>query len=228
MSDSYDNSVLMKSLPDDLRETLIRSGIERQVDAGSTIFFRGEAGTSMFIIRTGRVEVSVTAMNGRKSVMNYMGPGEVVGEIAMLDRGARSADVTAVEPVTALFLTRQDVAAFLEAHPSSALPIIGEICAKARNASDMFESQAQLGANIRLARCLLRIAEKWGQPADDGSIHVQQSFSQSDLGEFSGLARENVNRHIKAWTDAGIVQLNQTTREVTIHAPAQLAEIAEL
>jgi len=221
------NSALLSSLSDDLRRNLLALCQRRNHVAGSTIYVRGEAGASMMIIETGRVEISVMAANGRKSVLNHVGPGEVVGEVAMLDRGERSADVVAASDVTALHLTRADFGNFLTAHPEVALAIIAEICLKVRNASEMFENQAQISASARLARCLLRIAEKWGQPLPDGSIQIDQPFSQSDLGEFSGMARENVNRHLKSWAGDGILHFEGGARGFRVLAPDKLSALAE-
>ncbi len=179
--------------------------------SGRTIFAAGEEGSSVLLVEQGRVEVSVTTVSGRKSVLAHLGPGDVLGEIAALDGGERSADTVAATPVKGLILSRENVLNFVSERPDIARALIVELCRKVRNASDMFLTQSALKGEPRLARGLLRLFEKWGAEANDGTALLVENFSQHEIGEFSGLARENVNRQIKAWTDAGILRLEGRT-----------------
>ena len=220
------NSMLLTALDEDAREELLGRGRKKSYRKGEMIFARGDEGDSLIVVLSGRVEVSVTAMNGRKSVLDHMGAGAVLGEVAMMDNGTRSADVIAGSKVDALILGRADIKQFLVEHPEAMVAMIAELCAKVRNASDMFENQAQVVANNRLARCLLRFGEKWGKEEADGSVRIEQPFSQADIGEFSGLARENVNRHLKAWEADGIIKIDG--RMLVLLDTYALEDIAEL
>lgn len=192
-------------------------------DAGQMIFAAGEPGTLVMLIETGRVEVSLTSLSGRKSVLAHMGPGEVLGEIAALDGGLRSADTVATNAVTGLVLSRDNILKFVTERPVIAQAIITELCRKVRNASDMFTTLSVTDGGPRLAQALLRLFDKWGA-ADDGMTLLTERFSQTEIGEFSGLARENVNRHLKAWTEAGI--LNTQGRRLRLIDRAALEDIA--
>jgi CRP-like cAMP-binding protein len=219
-------SMLLNTIPVDARSTLLRRSHAVRFDAGETIFSQGEPGDTMILIEAGRVEISLTSINGRRSVLNHMGPGEVLGEIALLDGRERSADATAATAVTGRLIYRRDVLSFLSAEPESVMHLISELCAKIRNASDMFAVQSETRAPARLARCLLRLGEKWGERDDDGRVVIAGSFSQSDIGAFSGLARENVNRHLRAWTAAGIMEMGQ--ERILLLRPDALEELAHL
>jgi CRP/FNR family transcriptional regulator, cyclic AMP receptor protein len=180
----------------------------------------------MLLVAEGRIEISITSLSGRKSVLNYMGPGEVLGEIAVLDGGPRSADAVAASDVRGLILHRRDVLAFLQSRPAALFALVTELCAKVRNASEMFATQAQTEAPSRLARALLRLAERWGEQRPGGVLLPSAMFSQTDLGEFSGLARENVNRRLRAWASAGLVQI--TAEGIVLRDAAALREVADL
>lgn len=220
------NSMLLAALEPEARSALLARGRRKSYRKGEMIFARGDEGSTLIVVISGRVEVSVTALNGRKSVLDHMGAGEVLGEVAMMDNGTRSADVIAGSKVEALILSRADIKTFLAEQPDAAMAMIAELCVKIRNASDMFENQAQVVANNRLARCLLRFSEKWGVRAADGSVRIDQPFSQADIGEFSGLARENVNRHLKNWEAEGIVRIDGRT--IVLTDTVALEDIAEL
>lgn len=197
--DQRATSVLMASLSEDSRAKLLARGHKKSFKKGATIFARGDEGTSMFIIEEGRVEISVTTINGRKSILENLGPGEILGEIAMFDGGERSADAAASTAVSGLTLGRQDVAAFLADQPDAAMAIIAELCMRIRLTNEIVEAKTNVAASARLARCLMRLADKWGEETSDGGFRISQPFSQADIGEFSGLARENVNRYLKGW-----------------------------
>lgn len=185
---------------------LFANAKRRSYAAGQTIFAEGEPGNMVMLIEKGRVEVSVTSMSGRKSVLAHMGPGEVLGEIAALDGGTRSADTVAASAVEGLALSRKNILAFVAERPNVAQAIITELCRKVRNASDMFTTQSVTEGGPRLARALLRLFDKWGTTDADGLLRLEEKFSQTEIGEFSGLARENVNRHIKSWMEEGLLR----------------------
>lgn len=70
------------------------------------------------------------------------------------------------------------------------------------------------------------IAALYDAPDADGAIRIERTISQSDLGEFSGIARENVNRYIKSWSNEGLLNFNKG--EITLLNMQRLRKIAEL
>jgi len=196
----------MASLSDADQAALMTLGRKVAYNRREMIFSSAEQGNTLLLIQQGRVEISITAQSGRKAVLNHMGAGEVLGEIALLDGGMRSADATASTAVNGQLFYRRDVMNFLRERPDAMLALIGELCAKIRNASEMFEVQSQIEAPARLARCLLRLGAKWGVDQADGSVLLSESFSQTDLGDFAGLTRESVNRHLKKWEEMGLIK----------------------
>lgn len=216
----------MRALSPDTREALLALGRRSRFAPGTMIYAYGEPGASMLVIESGQVEISLTARSGRRSILNVMGPGETLGEIALLDRHPRSADATARTEVTGLVLHRQDVLDVLMRHPDAMLSLMAELCAKARNASEMFAAQSNTSAEARLARCVLRLGAKWGELRADGQVRLNVTFSQSELGDFSGLARENVNRHLRNWVEEGFVEIDRDG--MTLVNPGALRAIAEI
>ena len=132
----------------------------------------------------------------------------------------------ALTDVEGIVVKRSVVVEALKQNNEACFSIIEILCARARNASEMFELQSLTSGNARLARCLLRIAEKWGRDNQDGSIHIEQNFSQHDLGELAGIARENVNRHLQAWVQEELIVFDKG--DITLIEPEVLAEYAEL
>ena len=220
------SSILLAAMtPQDCR-TLFESSQRKTFAAGATIFTAGEPGTTVILIDAGRAEISMTLMSGRKCVLAHMGPGEVLGEIAALDGGLRTADAVAASRVTGRVLSRQNILKFVSERPNVASAIIAELCSKVRNATDMYAVQSVTEGDQRLARALLRLFDKWGEAGPDGALRLAEKFSQSDIGEFSGLARENVNRHVKTWADSGILRVDG--RQLVLLDREALAAIAAI
>ena len=205
--------------------SLFEAGRRKHYVDGQIIFMEGDTGSELILIESGRVEVSITSMSGRKSILAYMGAGEVLGEIAALDGGPRSATVTAAGSVTGVVLLRRDILDFVSARPDIARAMIIELCGKVRNASDMFSTQVVIEGGARLARALLLLFGKWGED-DKGYLILAQKFSQSEIGEFGGLARENVNRYLKRWIAEGI--LEQHGQSLVLVDKARLEDLAGL
>jgi CRP/FNR family transcriptional regulator, cyclic AMP receptor protein len=220
------NSLIFEALPSKECKLLLSRGHQRLFKAGETIFNRYDEGAWLMLIQEGMIEISIVLMNGRKSVLNHMEAGEILGEIALFDQAGRSADAIAVTPVRGIVIHRQHVLEVLNRNPDALHSIIQTLCSRVRNASEMFETQSHPSANSRLARCLLRMAQKWGEELEPGHTHIRHTFTQSDLGEIAGLARENVNRHLQAWVQDELIRFQQG--DITILDIDALREIAEL
>lgn len=204
---------------------LIAKGRSQSFVKGEPMIARGTVGDAMFLIQEGRVEVSLVLADGNKAVLNQMGPGEVLGELALLDGGLRSADAVAASArVEVIAISRSQFLAVLERSSGVVTALIGELCAKLRNASNMFEVKSEKSARVRLARTLMRLAAKWGSSADD-LVHIP-GFSQSELGDFAGLARENVNRQLRVWEDEALIR--RTGDGLTILDIDALADEAQI
>ena len=199
----YSDSLIFGSLSFADQRALLAAGRKCHFDKDETLFVQGDEGGWMLLIEAGTVEVSVMASDGRKSVLNHLEAGSILGEVALLDRHGRSAHAVALTPVSGIKLGRQAVIDFLKKNNDACLAIIETLCGRVRNASSMFETRALTSAGARLARCLLRFADQWGVVGKNNSILIEQNISQTLLGEFAGVARENVNRYLQAWTQEG-------------------------
>lgn len=197
--------MVLNALDQNTFDALSARGLRKQFKKGAQVFSRGDPGSSLLVIESGRAEVSVTTALGQKSILGLVGPGDIIGDIACLDGGARSADVVAVETVTALEILRRDILQLLRDDGDSAILVIEALCQKARNASEMFELKALSSGQARLAGCILRLLGDTNGPAGDDRVMVSQSW----LGHYAGLTRENVNRQLKAWANEGVARFEQ-------------------
>jgi CRP/FNR family cyclic AMP-dependent transcriptional regulator len=110
-------------------ERLARSFRERSFPEGQTVTKEGEPGTGFFVILEGSAHVSV---HGR--TVATLGPGEALGEMALLDEGPRSATVVAATDLHCIGLTPWEFRAFVEEHPSVAWALLQTLARRLRAA----------------------------------------------------------------------------------------------
>jgi len=192
---------LLRALAPDQLERLLREATRRELRPGETIISQGdEVGDFAVVVLTGGLKITMVSASGHEIILNYCGPGELVGEIAMLDSGPRTASVTAAVPSSVLLLPSHTFLAAATANPESAAGVMRELARRVRQLNLVIESDRTFSMAPRLARALLRLVD----PArDDGRLRYDPN--QSDLGAFAGLARENVSRLISEWEAQGIV-----------------------
>jgi CRP/FNR family transcriptional regulator, cyclic AMP receptor protein len=219
---------LLGSVSADMSSRLFDGAARKAWCKGAVIFGYGDPGASLLLIDTGRAELSVVAVDGRRMVLGYAGQGEVVGEMAVLDGGPRSADVRAATAVTGRLVSHHDFRHFLLSNPEVAVALLASLSGKLRDANVMLEDRTLKDASGRLARCVVRLAEKFGRPAPslgEGAVALPADLSQSDLADLAGVSRETVNRLVKRWTQAGF--LTKAGSRLTLRDPDGLATAVE-
>ena len=199
--------VLAQLTPEEL-DRVVAMASERQLTNGKVIFQKGDPGTSLMAVLSGRVRISAYSEDGKEIILNIIEAGQVFGEIALLDGKARTADATAMGPTTLVVLDRREFIPFLERNPRIAIRLLEVLCERVRRTSEMVESVAFLDFGARLARLLLRLAETYGEEVDDG-IRINLKLSQTDLGNLIASTRESVNRQLNAWSEEGVVALER-------------------
>jgi CRP/FNR family transcriptional regulator, cyclic AMP receptor protein len=211
------------ALPDGALRDLAKRGRRLKLKKDQTLYERGDAGDSLILILAGRVKIHNVAMDAREVVLNFLGPGDISGEIAVLDGMGRTASATALEPTEGFQLHRRDLLPALAAHPEALMEVVQVLCEKLRNTSEIVEDN-QRALRGRAAAGLLRLARTAGRTGKDG-ILIDLKVSQRDLGAYLGMSRENTNRQMAALADLGILSLAQGL--ILIRDEAALRRIAE-
>lgn len=214
-----DHSIFASCSEDELAAVILHGTLQNHAK-GKEILRQGDEGDSLVILLTGTARISMVSSNGREIILDYAEPGSVIGEIALLDGGERTATVTALEPVQGLKLSRNSFETIVTLHSGMGLRIMRELARRLRQANSTIESDRAFTSGPRLARFLRRLAL-------DGSTdgRLRMDLSQSELGMFAGMSREQINRQLGAWADAGVIAL--TGGRIKILDSTLLSEIAE-
>jgi CRP/FNR family cyclic AMP-dependent transcriptional regulator len=172
----------------------------QQLGAGEVLFRKGDPGDALFGVRRGLIRIETGASDGSRLTLNFMGSGDLFGEVAMLDGQSRTADATAGEATELFVLRRPDFLAFLEREPKVAIKIMQLLCQRIRWQNERMEESVLQPLQVRLARRLCALASDVGS-----EVHI----SQEQLGVFVGAARESVNRQLQTWRKDGILDLQR-------------------
>jgi CRP/FNR family cyclic AMP-dependent transcriptional regulator len=208
-------------------DQLYRHCNTRLVKRGGTIFSKGDPGNSLLAVIAGTVRIGVSSAEGREAVFNLIGPGELFGEIALLDGRERTADAVATTDCELLVIDRREFMPFLQSQPMLAMKIIDLLCTRLRWISDHVEQVVLPSLAGRLAKALVRLAERNKPAAAKGKLTI----TQLELSQMVGMSRESINKQLRVWASrkwvrlerGGIVMLNKDALDEIAEGGAESA-----
>jgi CRP-like cAMP-binding protein len=217
-------TALFGGLGHDVLKRLAAIAELRVLSANATVFRKGDPGTHLFVIRSGRLKFVSGAADGRDLTLNLLGPGAVFGEVAFADGGARTADVVCVEPVELLALSRRELLPFLREHPETMLQMMTVLAGRVRWMAENFEDSAFLDLPARLAKRLVFLAHHFGFDTPRGR-RLAVSLPHKELASHMNVTRESITRALQHWRKEGLIE---EARGVFIVCDvARLLEIAQ-
>ncbi len=160
------------------------------------IFFQGDPPAALYIVWMGRVKLVRHTSHGRDVVMEVLGPGQLIGEMAIFDGRPYSMTAVTLEDVAVVSIARNDFFALLERFPSISLGVISELSRRLRVVNDLVRSLAVDRVEQRIARMLIRLANLAGRPyeADPGGTLIDIALTRQDIAEMTGTTVETAIR----------------------------------
>ncbi len=193
---------MFADLAPDALETLADMVQLRRYPKGAFIIGQNEAGTSMFLLVSGRVKVAIASPEGRELVLSYLEAPAHFGEMALVDGQPRSSDVVAVTDVELLSIDAKDLSAAIQLQPRLALSLIATLSRRLRHTIARLEDMAFHDATHRVMRVLLNVAtaglETRGAPVIQGMTHY-------DIATLAGTSRETASRVISSLARDGVL-----------------------
>lgn len=214
---------LLKHLPVEDLDRLARLATTKRLQSGEAVFMKGDPGNSMMAVLSGRIRICAYSAAGREVVLNVINPGEVFGEIAMIDGGERTADAFAMEATDLLILSRRDFLPFLERNPSVCVKLLEVMCRRLRWTSEQLEDVNFLDLRSRLAKRLLHLADH--DVVQGGGTPSGVRISQHMLASMIGTSREAVNKQLRFWEEEGVIDVRRGS--ITVLSRDRLARIVD-
>src|ERR1700738_638201 len=202
-------------------DQLCRYAKHTTLKRGATICSKGDPGNSLFAVVSGTVKISTSSADGRSAIFNLIGPGEIFGEVALLDGLARTADATAHTNCEIYVIDRREFIPFVKSQPALAMKFIELLCMRLRWTSDQVEQVILQNLPGRLASALIRLTEKRKLAPGGRTIAV----TQQEISEMVGMTRESINKQLRAWAARNWVRLEHGA--IVVLDAASLQAIAE-
>jgi CRP/FNR family cyclic AMP-dependent transcriptional regulator len=118
-----------------------------QLAAGETLFKTGEPGESLYVVKSGEIELYIKDTAGQKILLAIASAGEVFGELALLDRGPRTATALALADTELLELDRHDLLLLFQKSPAAALRLLAAMSHMTRKADELLRTRVSRNAN---------------------------------------------------------------------------------
>ena len=179
------------------------------IKEGEILFKQGEPGDTLYLIEEGRLKVFTTGADEQEVVLDIMGPDQVIGELALLDGGPRSASIQALSGCDLLALDREPFMGHLRQNPETAIHLLTYLSANLRQRVLQAETPAVSNSAARLAHALLFLAERDGQ-IEPGV--VTSTLRVKDLAAAIGTSPEWVSQMLNEWCRDGIIGMSGARR----------------
>ena len=207
-------------LPSEAWRDLVGAGVPMTYRPGTVLLHQGDPGSHVLILLSGRVKALRDEADGGQLLLAVRGPGEVLGEMAVLDGTTRSATIIAIDRCAVRALPGPDFMARIRHHDLLG-HVIHHVLSRLRENEELRAELARLPTARRLARTLLRLNEllttQAGRPAG-------LALAQEELARAIGVSRSAVAAELRVWRQAGLI--GTARRQVTVRDVEALRRIA--
>jgi len=200
----------------------------RTFPAGTNLVSAEEPGEVVYLILDGTVKIYVTQADGNDVIIAFGGPGDVEGEMSVLDSVAagRSANIVTQEQTTVLWLDRVNFQECLRTMPAIALNLVRILSDRLRLANERIQALCALDVYGRVARQIQSFARQYGTPGPNGATVIPIRLTQSDIASLVGATRERVNQVMASFKQQGYIAVDRNYR-ITVQNPDALEKYCQ-
>ncbi|MET8157746.1 Crp/Fnr family transcriptional regulator [Sphaerisporangium sp. NPDC005289] len=211
-------------LPGTMPAQLIELGTMLTVSGDTRLIRQGEPGTLVYLILHGLVKITTWAENGEQALLAVRVSGDVIGEMAILREGRRSADVTTCGRTTLCAIKGNAFTGYLQRHPNAALALSGLLSDRLQWANQRRLEFAGYDAEVCLARIILALATTHGRTVREGT-DIGVALTRAELGSLIGAKEPTAQKALRSLAARGLVL--RGPRRVVIQDLDGLAKFAD-
>jgi CRP/FNR family cyclic AMP-dependent transcriptional regulator len=203
-------SGILPNLPIQFSEGLLANAKPRSLIEREVLFEAGDDADGCSRLEQGPLKVCIASPQGDERILTILGPGSIVGELAIIDGLPRSATVVAIRDCKLSFISREAFISCIREYPEIYGDLVSTLASRLREADEAMAAASFLTVKARVARALLELAEHLGRETESGRIVILHKIRQSDIAAMAGVARENVpnpDRAEAARIDRSIIEL---------------------
>jgi CRP/FNR family transcriptional regulator len=208
---------LLMVLPEEKRQELINEFHTRSIHPGEILFHEGESSHNLYFVISGWLKAEKISIEGRQQVLRFIGPGEMINELAVFSNNENEVSIIAMEKSNLFSLPQEAIEDLLIQYPELARQTIRNLSARIQHLLKQVENLSLYSVEVRLARLLL----------DESQNNIFQRHSwrtQSEIASQLGTVLDVVNRHLTNLEQLGIIVVYRD--QIIISNPEELNKIA--
>ena len=196
--DTLRRMTIFRRLSVEDRQRLASAAMTRTYDKGSALFNEGDPSDVLYTVVSGRVKVFKTTPRGTDVILEFFGPGDPVGAVAVYESRPYPASAVALEPTTCVLIPRQAFFALLEAHPTLVRGLLTGLTHRLVELTNRLTELSGGRVEARLARFFLKLATDMGQPQSEGTF-IPLALSRQEIADMIGTTIETSIRVMSRW-----------------------------
>jgi CRP-like cAMP-binding protein len=196
---------LFGDLPAPVVQKLSETVELREVRRRQVIYLPGDPGASVFFVNGGRVKISKVTRDGKELTLAYRGPGEIFGELCMLEGGPREEMAEAMENAMITELTRDEFEKIVQQNGMLGYRLTKAMLQRRREVENKVEQLLFKDVNAKLAELLLRLGNEYGVQSGRGTL-VALKITHQEMANLIGSTRETVSLTLSMFKKKGLIQ----------------------
>lgn len=190
------------------------AAVKKTFPKNTILFSKGDDSNALYVIQKGKVKAIVSDEDGKEMILNIHGPGEYIGEVALLDGKPRSATVITKEPTQVWIIYRKDFMHVLSISPALLLEINKMILERLRLLTDKIESIAFQNVYGRIVNFLLQMSTE-----KDNVRVIREKLTHQEIANMVGSSREMVSKILKELETGGYLTIEKKMIIITRKLP---------
>jgi len=214
---------LFQDLPAPALSRLAEQVELREIRRRQVIYLPGDPGGAVFFVNGGRVKISKVTRDGKELTLAYRGPGEIFGELAMLEGGPREEMAEAMENAMITEFPREEFEKLVQAHGMLGYRLTKSMLQRRREVENKVEQLLFKDVNAKLAELLLRLGSEYGVASGRGTL-VALKITHQEMANLIGSTRETVSLTLSQFKRKGLIHTDG--RKVILADPEGLRALA--
>jgi len=218
------DSGIFADLPEADLELLNQSKTTNQYKRKQIIFYEGHPVVGIYFIRSGKVKLYKTSLDGKQQILKIAQEGDVLGQASLFTEAPHSATAEVIDEASVCFLDKARFLTILHANPSVALKIIGRLSAELNRSEEQVLDLAYKSVRVRFVELLLTLKQNFGV-AEQGGYRLEISLSREELAQTIGTTVETAVRLLSEFRTAGLISVDK--KSILVQNPEKLLEFTE-
>ena len=219
-----ENFNLFKALDKSSLETLNAITSMKDIPKNQPIYFAKEPSNSIFFLKKGRVKLTRTSPDGKEMIVALVNPGEIFGEMAVIDEDERNNFAIAVDNALICAISKDDFKEFIEKNPGLNLKITKLIGLKLKKYSERIEELVFKDATQRVVSFILNLARDHGKTIGE-EMFVKPFLTHQDIAELTACSRQTVNSILTDLREQKIINFDR--KKLIIYKEGHLQKLLD-